>query len=83
MDKEKEAIVTPSQMLSDALFMSRKLIHLIIVGEDEDGSIIIWRSNDTTMHAVGMLEAAKLQTLGVTGSDDEPSAREEEDADHR
>lgn len=66
----KDKTITPSDILSDALFRSADLEFVIVVGMNKDGDVTVWRSTDSNMHAVGLLEAAKLQTLGLVGEDD-------------
>ncbi len=76
---EEEKTVTPSEMLSDALFRCKDFTHIIVVALNKENDLIIWRSTDTLMHAAGMLEAAKLQTLGALGEEDDLDEEEEEE----
>lgn len=60
---------TAQDLLMDAMFSTLKSV--IIVAVDSEDSVAVWHSAKSSLYLAGMLEAAKLQVLGVAADEDE------------
>lgn len=57
-------------ILGDAMF-NGTLKTVVVVGIVDSGDMILWHSNECVFKLVGMLEAAKLQILGVKAEEED------------